>query len=195
MKRLLGILLILAVAAAAQSTAPLPVAPPPDILSSQTAAAVALTNYKAWLETSLAAHDAAIQQAHSDIVALQAQAPVPGPQGPQGVPGNPSSTIGILIFPARLDYNPQTINTTSPPQFIMVSNQTNQALTLAGPSITGPFQLGGGGNCGSVTSLPAGQNCVYGVQFKTSSIGAKVGSLTVNVAGLQLSVNLEGMGQ
>ena len=77
----------------------------------------------------------------------------------------------------------------------MVSNQTPLPLPFAAPSLSGPFQLGGGGNCGGITFLPAGQNCVYGVQFKTGSIGAKIGSLTINVGGLQLTVNLEGMGQ
>jgi len=176
-----GLFLIAAVGlAAAQS--------PPDVLTSQATAAQALLNYKAWNESKLAAHDAAIAE-------LQAKAPIPGPQGPQGVPGNPSSTIGILIYPAMLVYNPQNINTTSPPQFVMVSNQTPLPLPIAAPSFAGPFQLGGGGNCGGLTFLPAGQNCVYGVQFKTGSIGAKIGSLTVNVGGLQLPVNLEGMGQ
>lgn len=162
--------------------------PPPDVLTSQGAAGAALVAYKTWVEKSFATHDAA-------IVALQAQAPVPGPQGPQGVPGNPSNAIGILVYPSMLVYNPQAVTTTSPPQFVMVSNQTAAPLPLTAPAITGPFQLGGGGNCGGLTSLPADQNCVYGVQFKTGSIGAKVGSLTINVGGLQLPVNLEGMGQ
>lgn len=181
LKRLLGIFLIAAVALSAQG-------PPPDILTSQAAAATALMNYKTWVEARLTAHDAA-------IIALQNQSPVPGPQGPQGIPGNPSSAIGILVYPQILVYNPQNINTTSTAQFVMVSNQTSQPLPLAASLLSGPFQLGGGGNCGSLASLPAGQNCVYGVQFKTASIGAKIGTLTVNVGGLQLSVNLEGMGQ
>jgi len=181
LKRLLGIFLIAAVALSAQG-------PPPDVLTSQAAAATALMNYKTWVEAKLTAHDTA-------IAALQAQAPIPGPQGPQGIPGNPSNAIGILVYPSMLVYNPQAVTTTSPPQFVMVSNQTSGPLPLTAPALSGPFQLGGGGNCGSLASLPAGQNCVYGVQFKTGSIGAKVGSLTINVGGLQLPVNLEGMGQ
>lgn len=183
MRKLLGLFLIAVVGLAAQTTQG-----PPDVLISQAAAAQALMNYKAWNEAKLAAHDTAIAD-------LQARAPVPGPQGPQGVPGNPSNAVGLLIYPSMLVYNPQNINTASPPQFVMVSNQTVLSLPLAAPSLSGPFQLGGGGNCGALTSLPAGQNCVYGVQFKTSSIGAKVGFITINVGGLQLSVNLEGMGQ
>lgn len=164
---------------------------PPDVLTSQAVAAQALMNYKAWNDAEHAAHDAAITQ-------LQTRAPIPGPQGLQGiqgVPGNPSNTIGILVYPAMLVYNPQNINTTSLPQFVMVSNQSSLPIPLAPSSISGPFQLGGGGNCGGFTSIPAGQNCVYGIQFKTSSIGAKIGFITINVGGLQLSVNLEGMGQ
>lgn len=164
---------------------------PPDVLTSQATASQALINYKIWNDAEHATHDAAIAQ-------LQARAPIPGPQGLQGIqgiPGNPSNTIGILVYPAMLVYNPQNINTTSLPQFVMVSNQSSLPIPLAPSSISGPFQLGGGGNCGTLTSIPSGQNCVYGLQFKTGSIGAKIGFITINVGGLQLSVNLEGMGQ
>lgn len=199
MKKALALVLSLLTVASltpSQSTAPAPLGPPPAIDLSTILSAVTYTT------NGIASHDATIQAMWSKQVAdeasiatLQAQAPIPGPQGPQGVPGNPSSTIGILVYPSTLVYNPQTIGTTSPPQFVMVSNQTNTALPLTAPALVGPFQLGGGGNCGGLVSLPAGQNCVYGIQFKTGSIGAKVGTLTVNVGGLQLPVSLEGMGQ
>lgn len=80
MRKLIGLALIFAVGLAAQTQTPVPIAAPPDVLTSQTSAAIALTSYKAWVESSLASHDTSIQTLWSaklandtEVLSLQSQ--------------------------------------------------------------------------------------------------------------------------
>jgi len=69
---IISLFLIAVVGLAAQSQAPAPIAVPPDILTTQTAASISLVSYKAWLESSLSTHDTAIQNLWSAKVADEA---------------------------------------------------------------------------------------------------------------------------
>lgn len=87
-----------------QSTAPVPIPSPPDILASQASAGAALTNYKSWIENSFATHDTEILNIYAkqivdetSITALQNQiANMPaGPAGPVGATG-PQGVAGPI---------------------------------------------------------------------------------------------------
>jgi hypothetical protein len=118
-KTILSFLLVattICIVAIAQTSAPLPIQPwtPPDLMTSQTAAGIALTSYKASVETYVnSTLVPAINSLQAQVAALPAGMPGPqgpagpigasgpqgaqgnagpqGPAGPQGIPGAPSA--------------------------------------------------------------------------------------------------------
>ena len=147
MKSLLVIFIFAgAVVALSQTTTsitPTPIPPPPDILTSQAAAAVALTNYKAWVETSLQSHDTSIQTVwanqqtdEANIKTLQSKISStvsPAPQGISGTGytlatslGNPYTwSLGASLLELR--GSRRIVNFTNVRQFRLCANLANGA--------------------------------------------------------------------
>lgn len=130
-----------------------------------------------------------------------AQGPA-GPMGPPGPAGSGGSAAapGLYIGPPAIAFPPQTVGTTSPAQFITVTNSTTSSAFLGAPTLTGPFTLDGSGNCPKGASIPSGASCTFAVKFVPVAIGAAIGTVTLPFGGPSLSlspahVNLSGAGQ
>jgi hypothetical protein len=100
---------------------------------------------------------------------------------------------GIAVFPAVLGFSPQTISTTTPQQFVYITNDGTAALALSSITVTGDFAQVN--NCG--TALAAGANCAVAVTFTPTATGARTGTLTVvdDAVGSPHTVTLTGTGQ
>jgi hypothetical protein len=100
---------------------------------------------------------------------------------------------GIAVFPTSLDFGTQTMSTTTPPQFVYLTNIGTGALAIASITASGDFT--GVNNCGS--TLAVGATCAIAVSFTPSATGARTGTLAIvdDASGSPHNVALTGNGQ
>jgi hypothetical protein len=100
---------------------------------------------------------------------------------------------GIALFPTSLDFGTQTLSTTTPPQFVYLTNIGTGALSIASITTSGDFT--GTNNCG--TSLSVGGSCAIAVSFSPTVAGARTGTLSIvdDASGAPHNVSLTGNGQ
>ena len=100
---------------------------------------------------------------------------------------------GLALFPGTLGFSAQTISTTSPPQFVFLTNIGTGALAVANISSSGDFTAVS--NCG--TAVAVGASCAIAVTFTPSGTGARTGSISVvdDASGSPHTVSLTGTGQ
>jgi hypothetical protein len=107
--------------------------------------------------------------------------------------GPSAAGSGIAVFPAALGFSAQTISTTTPQQFVYITNGGTGELALSSITVTGDFAQVN--NCG--TALAVGANCAVAVSFTPTATGARTGALTVvdDAGGSPHIVQLSGTGQ
>ena len=100
---------------------------------------------------------------------------------------------GVALFPGTLGFGTQTVATTTPPQFVYLTNIGTGALAIASITLSGDFT--GVNNCGS--TLAIGANCAIAVSFTPSATGARTGTLSVidDASDSPHTVSLTGTGQ
>jgi uncharacterized repeat protein (TIGR03803 family) len=116
-------------------------------------------------------------------------------------PGSPQavtlSGIGlapaVTLSPISLKFGNQTVNTTSPPQTVTLTNSGTATLTISGITASASFAISTN-TCGS--TLNAGSACSVSVTFTPTATGPVTGNLTFsdNAAGSPQSVSLSGTG-
>ena len=82
----------------------------------------------------------------------------------------------MTLSPSDLSFGPQRVETTSPPETVILSNAGNTPLNITSIAASSDFPFEH--NCPS--SLPAGVTCTITVSFAPADVGKSVGSLTVN---------------
>ena len=92
-----------------------------------------------------------------------------------------------------MGFSAQTISTTTPQQFVYITNSGTGELALSSITVTGDFAEVN--NCGS--ALAVGANCAVAVSFTPTATGARTGALTVvdDAGGSPHIVQLSGTGQ
>ena len=136
-------------------------------------------------------------------VASAGSAPVtvtnPSPGG--GTSNSATFTINAAapvagLSPTTLGFGNQTINTTSAPQTVVLSNTGNAPLTITSITITGTnaSSFAQTNKCGG--SVAAGSSCSISVMFAPSATGAAAAMLSVadNAAGTPQTASLTGTG-
>ncbi len=100
---------------------------------------------------------------------------------------------GIAVVPTSLTFPSQTVATTTPPQFVYVTNIGTGALAIASITTGGDFT--GVNNCGS--SLAVGASCAIAVSFTPTTSGTRTASLSIidDAPGSPHLVSLTGTGQ
>ena len=112
------------------------------------------------------------------------------------------STTGpvINLSPNPVTFADQGVGTTSPSQFVTVSNTGNANLVVSGVSTTGgnagDFPVNGTGTCVFPISLAPGSSCTVGVAFSPSAAGARTTTLSFsdNAPASPQGVTLNGNG-
>jgi hypothetical protein len=102
------------------------------------------------------------------------------------VANNGSNTVSVLIQsfaslqPAGLTFGDQSLNTTSPPQPVTLTNFGSSILSIGSITFTGedPEDFGQTNNCG--TSLPEGVSCTINVTFTPTATGSLTATLSVS---------------
>ena len=96
------------------------------------------------------------------------------------------------LSPSTLNFPSQTVNSTSAPMSVTLSNSGSAALSISGVSTTGNFQQTN--NCG--TQLASGATCALSVTFTPAASGAQTGTLSVadSAPGSPQSISLSGTG-
>ena len=112
---------------------------------------------------------------------------------PPRVIGPRAAGSGVALFPGTLGFGTQTVSTTTPPQFVFLTNIGTGALAIASITVSGDFTAVN--NCG--TTLAVGANCAIAVSFTPTVAGARTGTLSVvdDAADSPHSVSLTGTGQ
>ena len=97
------------------------------------------------------------------------------------------------MFPAALGFSAQTVATTTPQQFVYITNDGTGELALSSITVSGDFAQVN--NCG--IALAVGASCAIAVSFTPTATGARTGALTVvdDAGGSPHTVNLTGTGQ
>jgi len=100
---------------------------------------------------------------------------------------------GIAVVPTSLTFPSQTVATTTPPQFVYVTNIGTGALAIASITTSGDFT--GVNNCGS--SLAVGASCAIAISFTPTTTGTRTASLSIvdDAPGSPHQVTLNGTGQ
>ena len=103
------------------------------------------------------------------------------------------AAAGIAVFPATLTFASQTVSTTTPLQFVYITNTGTDPLALSSITASGDFSAAH--NCG--TTLAAGASCAVAVSFTPTATGARTGTLSLvdGAAGSPHTVALTGTGQ
>jgi Abnormal spindle-like microcephaly-assoc'd, ASPM-SPD-2-Hydin len=91
-----------------------------------------------------------------------------------------ASTQGsaVSISPTTLTFPATQVGTTSPTQYVTVTNTGNTVIASTLSSFTGDFDSAGSGTC--VLSLAVGVSCTYSVHFIPTAAGTRTGTLTIN---------------
>jgi photosystem II stability/assembly factor-like uncharacterized protein len=105
-----------------------------------------------------------------------------------GTGGEPA----VALSATALTFANQTVNTTSPPWTVTLTNSGNSDLTISGITTTGDFAETN--NCPS--SLAASTSCGINITFTPTATGTRTGSLSVtdNAPGSPQTVGLAGTG-
>jgi len=113
--------------------------------------------------------------------------PAPSAIGPR------AAGSGVALFPGTLAFPTQTIQTTTPPQFVFLTNIGTGALAVGSITVSGDFTSVN--NCGS--TLAVGANCAIAVSFTPTVAGARTGTLAVvdDAANSPHTASLTGTGQ
>jgi hypothetical protein len=100
---------------------------------------------------------------------------------------------GIAVFPTSLNFGTQTVSTTTPPQFVFLTNIGTGALAIATITVSGDFTSVN--NCGS--TLAIGANCAVAVSFTPTVASSRTGTLSIvdDAPGGPHQVGLTGTGQ
>ena len=114
--------------------------------------------------------------------------------------GKGISGLSATLTPSTLNFNSQTLGTTSSPQAVSLNNAGSATLTINGVSISGPnasdfFVANITNNCGG-GSLPVGASCTVGVVFSPQAVGNLSATLEIfdNSAQSPRTVALSGVG-
>jgi hypothetical protein len=91
-----------------------------------------------------------------------------------------SPTAPVVDFaPSSLSFAAQALGTTSPVQFVTVSNAGNATLNLGSVVFAGDFAPAGLGTCGVTAPVAPGSSCTISVQFTPTAAGQRSGSITL----------------
>src|SRR5262249_41066169 len=92
-----------------------------------------------------------------------------------------------------LAFDAQTLSTTSPPQFVSLTNIGTGALAVSSITASGDFATVN--NCGSTVAI--GASCQIAVTFTPTAVGARTGSLSIvdDASGSPHRASLGGTGQ
>jgi hypothetical protein len=106
--------------------------------------------------------------------------------------GGTGTGAGATLSPTTLTFGNQPVGSTSPPQFVTLTNTGAATLTIT--NITTTLDFTQMNNCGS--SVPPGGSCTLSVSFAPSGTGSRNGTLLVadNAPGSPQSVSLSGVG-
>lgn len=114
--------------------------------------------------------------------------------------GKGISGLSATLTPSTLNFNSQTLGTTSPPQAVSLNNTGSATLTISGVSISGPnasdfFVANTSNNCAG-GSLLVGASCTVGVAFSPQAVGNLSATLEIfdNSAQSPRTVALTGIG-
>jgi uncharacterized repeat protein (TIGR01451 family) len=112
----------------------------------------------------------------------------------QSIPAQVVSSV--VLAPASLTFNSQTVGTTSPAQIVTLTNGGNVALAISGITVTGtnPGDFAQTNTCPA--SLAINANCTISVTFTPAAAGARAGNISIadNSAGSPQTVPLSGTG-
>lgn len=99
-------------------------------------------------------------------------------------------------LPSSLNFNPQAVGTSSPPQTLTIANATaSDQLLKVGP-VTALGDFSETDNCASSSPVPVGGVCTINVTFAPTVVGAESGAILVrnDLTGIALSVPVTGTG-
>ncbi len=108
-----------------------------------------------------------------------------------------ATTPTLTVAPTTLTFPSQTVQTTSSPMSVTVTNTGNSAVQFTGFSITGAnsgdYALGTG-TCNPTGSLSAGASCTVAVTFTPAAAGTRTATLSIadNATGSPQTVALTG---
>jgi len=122
-------------------------------------------------------------------VACSGGTPSTGP--PPNTQPPPASPV-VALSPASLTFSAQTVQTTSAPQTIALTNGSSVAATVSSITASGDFAQTN--NC--APSVAAGTSCAITVTFTPTAAGQRAGILAVtdNAANSPQTVSLTGIG-
>jgi hypothetical protein len=104
----------------------------------------------------------------------------------------------LTIYPKSLTFQPETVNVTSPPQSVYLTNTGLTAVTLTNITITGDYAETN--TCGTVPASPyvlnVGNSCTVTITFMPTGSGSRSGSLSItdSALGSPQTVALSGTG-
>jgi Abnormal spindle-like microcephaly-assoc'd, ASPM-SPD-2-Hydin len=101
---------------------------------------------------------------------------------------------GIALFPASVTFDPQTVQTTTIPKLVSVTNIGADTLNIGGITTSPSPEFAAVSNCG--TTLAAGSSCQVSVTFTPQATGSRTGTLifTDDASGSPHQLNLSGTG-
>ena len=117
---------------------------------------------------------------------------------PVAIPLNGNGVSGsfLMLYPARQNFSPQGVGTTSGPAAIQLVNTGNSSLTISGVSISGTNspEFSQTNNCGA--SLAAGASCTANATFTPQGLGSRVAALSISdgATGSPQTATLSGTG-
>jgi hypothetical protein len=105
-----------------------------------------------------------------------------------------TSGAAVSISPTTVTFPSTQVGTTSPTQYVTVTNTGIVLVTFTPSSFTGDFDSAGSGTCGP--TLAIGASCTYSVVFKPTQTGTRTGSLPIltNTPDSPHVINLTGTG-
>jgi hypothetical protein len=112
---------------------------------------------------------------------------------PQSVALSGKGVAPVTTSPSSLSFTSRTVGTPSTPKNVIVSNRLSSPLALGGVAAAGDFAVSSS-TCGA--SLPVGGQCVIGVTFTPTALGARTGTLSIvhGAFGSPLQIALSGTG-
>lgn len=123
---------------------------------------------------------------------LTVPANISGGQETVSLTGTGTTQSAIVLLPTSVDFGGQTINTTSSPQQVTISNTSSSPVAMTSESVTGPFAIQTN-TCSS--SLAANTGCTLAIVFAPTQTGSASGVLTVATAQGTQTVSLSGTGE
>ncbi len=142
----------------------------PDFMFTTTCSATLAAGASCAIQVAFAPH--AIGPDSGTIAVLDAQRT-------QQIQLSGSGTLpSLTLTPGSLDFGTTGIQTSSPPETLLLSNESAGTITGISLVVVGPFVATG--NCGS--SLAPGATCSLSVVFSPGATGRQSGSITINSA-------------